>query len=723
MQAERRTSQPVVLIVDDDPTIRAWARLALEQSGLILEEAEDGVQALEVYKWVRPDLVLMDVMMPKMDGFAACAAIRQLPQGQHTPILIMSELDDKESITRAYEAGVTDFVTKPCDGLILSQRVRYVLRASQTSKALLESEASLARAQRIAGLGSWQWELKTNGFEASEEVYRILGLSPEDSALTYEGFIRTIHPEDLERVEFSIQSTKASSLSSDLEYRIIHTAGRERHVSTRLELVAEDVGGSPRLVGTLQDITNRKQSEARIQFLAFYDNLTHLPNRRLFNDRLTQTLAAATRYKETGAVLLLNLDRYQRINETLGYRAGDRLLRMVSERLMQCVRKSDSVARHLTSEGERTVSRLGGDEFTILLTHLPNAENAAKAADRALAAFAKPFTIDGEEIGLTASIGISLFPHDGQEVGRLLQHAEVALRHAKATGRNTYRFYTPSMNETAAERLGLEGHLRKALENDEFELYFQPQVDVRTSEITGAEALIRWQHPQKGLILPGSFIPLAEDTGIISPIGEWTLRDACMRHKAWTDAGLAPIRVSVNLSALQFRQPNLVNIVVGALRESGMSPQYLELELTERVLVQDTEVAIMTLRRLKETGLQVAIDDFGTGYSSLSYLHRLPIDTIKIDRAFVKGLPSQSGEGAITKAIIAMAKALKLRVLAEGVETEEQLKFLRKNGCDEMQGFLFSRPRPVDSFVEYLWTHQKSPRGRKRPSLMVGNLD
>ncbi len=248
-------------------------------------------------------------------------------------------------------------------------------------------------------------------------------------------------------------------------------------------------------------------------------------------------------------------------------------------------------------------------------------------------------------------------------------------------------------------------------------------MDVRTSEITGAEALIRWQHPQKGLILPGSFIPVAEDTGLISPIGEWTLRDACMRHKAWTDAGLAPIRMSVNLSAVQFRQPNLVDIVVGALRESGMSPQYLELELTERVVVQDTEIAIATLRRLKDTGLQVAIDDFGTGYSSLSYLHRLPIDTIKIDRAFVKGLASQSGEGAITKAIIAMAQALKLRVLAEGVETEEQLSFLRTNGCDEMQGFLFSRPRPIDSFVEFLWTHQNPPRGGKRPSLLVGNLD
>ncbi len=715
----RQRSAPLALVVDDDPTMRLLTRAALEQAGLLVEEAADGRQALARYQELAPDIVLLDGLMPQMDGFSTCVALRRLPHGEQMPILFVTELEDAESIARAYEVGATDFISKPWHALILGQRVWYMLRASQTAKALQDSQASLARAQRIAHLGSWQWDPHTGVFVVSEEVYRILGTPAEQFGHTYAAFLERVHPHDRERVDHVIQGTQTSQARQDVEYRLLRADGRERFVSTRVERIADPGGAPGRVVGTLLDITDRKQSEAQIQFLAYYDNLTLLPNRRLFQDRLTQSLAAATRYRETGAVLLINLDRFQRINETLGYGAGDRLLQQVAERLNQCVRRSDSVARHIEPEGDHTLSRFGGDQFTMLLTRLPSVENAAKVAERILVAFGGPFTLDGQQLSLTTSIGISLLPYDGEDIDTLLQHAEVALHHAKALGRNTYRFYTPSMNAATSERLTLENNLMRALEQEEFQLYFQPQLNVRTGQIFGAEALIRWRHPKKGMISPATFIPVAEEAGLITTIGEWVLRTACHHQKAWTAAGVGPLRVAVNLSALQFREPNLQDVVRSALQEAGVEPQHLELELTEGSVMQDADAAAATLRSLKAMGLYLAIDDFGTGYSSLSYLHRFPIDTIKIDRAFVKGLTPDSGEGAIVKAIIGMAQALNMRVLAEGVETEEQLAFLRAHNCDEIQGYLFSRPLPTDDFLALLQSHQAQgctqvwrPRGR-----------
>ncbi len=704
---QRRRSAPMALIIDDDPTIRLLTRAALEQAGLLVEEAADGQQALTRYQELHPEIVLLDGLMPQMDGFTTCAALRRLPHGNHTPVLFVTELEDAESIARAYEVGATDFIMKPWNALILGQRVWYMLRASQTATALQDSQASLARAQRIAHLGSWQCDPHTGVFVVSEEVYRIIGTPAEQFGHTYAAFLERVHPHDRERVDQAIQHTQASQTHTDLEYRVLHTDGRERFVSTRVERIADPGGDPGRVVGTLLDITDRKQSEAQIQFLAYYDNLTLLPNKRLFQDRLTQSLAAATRYRETGALMLINLDRFQRINETLGYGAGDRLLQQVAERLNQCVRRSDSVARHSTPEGEGTLSRFGGDEFIMLLTRLPMVQHAAKVAERVQAAFSAPFVIDEHTIGLTVSMGISLIPYDGEDMDTLLQHAEVALHHAKTLGRNTYRFYSPTMNAAASERLTLENHLIRAVEQGEFQLYFQPQYHLPSASIIGAEALIRWFHPEKGMISPVTFIPVAEETGLITTIGEWVLRNACRHQKAWMDAGLRPIRIAVNLSAHQFRQPNLLEVVQAALHDTAVDGRFVELELTEGSVMQDADMAAATLRSLKTTGLQLAIDDFGTGYSSLSYLHRFPIDTIKIDRAFVKDLTPESGEAAIVKAILGMGHALNLRVLAEGVETEQQLSFLRAHGCEEVQGFLFSRPLPADAFLTLLTQHQK----------------
>ncbi len=416
----------------------------------------------------------------------------------------------------------------------------------------------------------------------------------------------------------------------------------------------------------------------------------------------------------------MNLDRFKRINETLGHRVGDQLLQTVSERLVNCLRKSDSVARQ-GKEGAAaaTVSRIGGDEFTILLTNIMSPEDPARVARRILARLAQPFTAGEQELFLTASIGISVFPSDGTDVESLLKNAGTAMSHAKEEGKNTYQFYSQAMNATAFQRLALENSLRKALDRGEFVLHYQPQVDIGRWKIIGVEALIRWKHPDLGMVPPSEFIPLAEEAGLIALIGEWTLQTACAQNKAWQDAGFAPIRMAVNISGLQFGQQNLMESITRTLHNSGLPPEHLELELTEGTIMRDAEATITTLRQFKEMGLRLAIDDFGTGYSSLSYLKRFPLDTLKIDRSFLLDFASHSDDTAIITAIIAMARSLKLRVLAEGVETEQQLAFLRQQGCDEIQGYLFSKPIPADAMTQLLQAN-RGQRQRRCVSVPVG---
>ena len=393
---------------------------------------------------------------------------------------------------------------------------------------------------------------------------------------------------------------------------------------------------------------------------------------------------------------------------------GDQLLQSVSERLVNFVRRSDTIARVSESELADTVARLGGDEFTILLTEIAHIEDAAKVAQRILDLFSKPFKISDNELFISSSIGISIYPDNGDDIDALLKNADTAMYHAKDQGRNNFQFYTESMNAATLERFTLESKLRKAIESGELLLYYQPQVDIRSRTIFGVEALVRWNHPDKGLLSPGTFIPLAEDTGLIVPIGEWVLRTACAQNKAWHQAGFEQTQVTVNISSSQFRQKNFLETVTKALNDTGMDPLCLELELTESIFMETTETTISTLTSLKALGVRISIDDFGTGYSSLSYLKRFPIDTLKIDRAFVRDITTDPDDRAIVKAIIAMSHSLNLRVVAEGVETTRQLSLLSQQGSDGMQGHLFSPPLPPDSFIEllkeggkafeYLWT-------------------
>jgi diguanylate cyclase (GGDEF)-like protein/PAS domain S-box-containing protein len=461
------------------------------------------------------------------------------------------------------------------------------------------------------------------------------------------------------------------------------------------------IGGREVIQGIVRDVTDRKRAVEQIAFMAYHDPLTNLPNRHLLKDRLQQTLAASKQYNRMLAVLFLDLDNFKRINDTLGHDEGDKLLKSVADRIQGYIRNSDSIARLEAGQGETTVARLGGDEFTIVLTEIKHINDAAKVAQRILDLFHEPFEIESHELFITTSIGISVCPDDGDTVDTLLKHADTATYHAKNQGRNNYQFYRESMNITTVERLDLENKLRRALDKKEFVLHYQPQLDTKTQKITAVEALIRWRHPDKGMMLPMTFIPAAEETGLIIPIGEWILHTACNQNKAWQKAGLPPIRVTVNISSVQFSQKNFVQMVAGVLKESGLEPKYLELELTETILMQTTDTAITTLKALKSLGIRLSIDDFGTGYCSLNYLKRFPIDTLKIDQSFIRDLNINQEDKAIIHAIIALGHSLNLHVIAEGVETEQQLQYLSEKESDAVQGFLFSRPLPHGLFKEF----------------------
>jgi diguanylate cyclase (GGDEF)-like protein/PAS domain S-box-containing protein len=455
--------------------------------------------------------------------------------------------------------------------------------------------------------------------------------------------------------------------------------------------VKDMAGELTHFVVSQYDITAMKRYEAELEFQTNQDTLTGLANRNLLRDRLSQEIAYADRYGHPVWVVFVDLDHFKFINDTLGHKAGDSLLKTVSERLQSAVRETD------------TVARLGGDEFVLVLPERTDDENMAmRVIQRIKDSVVMPFKIEEYEFFITCSIGISVYPTDGTDPESLMKHADIAMYRAKEIGRNNSQFYTPTMNERALERLHMEGDLRAALEQDQFELHYQPQVDLRSGKIIGVEALIRWNHPEHGMIAPSRFIALAEETGLIVPIGAWVIRTACAQNKAWQRAGHASLKVAVNLSARQFTQHDLVELIAFALAETKLDPQYLEIELTESMVMADVERAIEILRKLNELGVQISIDDFGTGYSSLSYLKRFPIDVLKVDQSFVRDITIDPDDAAIVASIISLAHSLRLQVIAEGVETAEQLDYLQGNDCDVMQGYHFSRPLPADQLEQML---------------------
>lgn len=686
-----------ILIIEDDPLFAGLMETALANYGFTCRCFFSGSEALGWLAENAPRLILLDYSLPDMNGTQFIEQISVM--GMMIPFIMVTGCNDAGLAVQMMKTGACDYLLK--DATFLKRLPDAVARTihdselmerlRRTETLLRQSETRLARAQKIARLGSWELDLLSGDIYWSDELYRIFGLQQRHgTAITMEWLYSMINPLDLVTVKKAVRNTIRNGSVLDINYRIISGDEEEKVVNSQGELEYDDSGRATLLSGTTLDITARINAESEIQQLINYDSLTGLPNRTLLHDRLNLAIAQASRDRQLLGVLILDLDRFKHINESLGHRAGDKLLKAVAKRLQACLRDSD------------TLARLGGDEYVAILVDVNHEEGIATVAKKILAVVSEPFYIDGTEIFSTCSIGIAVFPTDGEDSHTLLKHADMAMYLAKDVERNNFQFFSRELNNLVSERMMLINSMRKGLERDEFFLVYQPQVDARTGRIFGMEALVRWQHPDLGLLSPERFINLAEENGFIIPLGEWVLRCACRQNKAWQDQGLPLVRVSVNLSARQFGQYHLEEVVAAILLETGLAPQWLELELTESVIMKDAEQNIVLLNKFKAMGISLAIDDFGTGYSSLSYLKNFPISRLKIDRSFVRDLTTNQDDAAIARIIIDIAHSLNLSVIAEGVETRAQMQFLSFNNCVEMQGYLFSRPVPAVEFTELL---------------------
>lgn len=635
-------------------------------------------------------LIVLDFDMPDMSVESFVSAMNAT--GCKTPFMIITGKDDSLLAVQMMKMGAGDFLVKDATLLdrlplalarVLHEAETY-RRLNRTIEALQQSEARLASVHRVARIGSWEWNPGSDSLIFSNELYHLLGYDPSHHpTISMEWFFSRIHPVDQPNIRKAFSATAHENRALDVIYRIKTAKESELVVNSQGELISADNGRACRVIGSTQDITAQVQAEEAIQNLSNYDHLTGLPNRNLLQDRLNQAIVNAARTRSRVGVLFIDLDRFKGVNDTLGHRSGDKLLGMVADRLSVCVRESDTLARQ------------GGDEFVVVLSMVNDEEGVSSAASKLLAVIAEPFQLDGHELYMTASIGIAVYPTDGQDALTLMKYADLAMYRAKELDRNNFQFYSSDLNVRVMERMMLESALRRALERQEFRLYYQPQVDVISNSIIGFEALLRWFHPDLGIISPDKFIPLAEENGMIIAIGEWVLQTACRQAKSWQDAGLPAVRMAVNLSARQFRV-NLDQIVESVLLETGLKPDLLELEMTESILMRNASENLELLKKLTSLGCHLSIDDFGTGYSSLAYLKHFPMGRLKIDRSFVRDITTNPDDLAIAKIIIDMAHTLRLQVTAEGVEEQAQLDLLSAYGCTEMQGFLFSRPLPAD---------------------------
>jgi diguanylate cyclase (GGDEF)-like protein/PAS domain S-box-containing protein len=690
-----RKSLKLLLLVEDNPGDARLLREMLNDAGAFKTEIAQAESMREAEKHLLErvfDIVLIDLGLPDAQGLEAVRRARAA--APRVPLVVLTGTDDELLATQALQEGAQDYLIKgQIETRGLLRALRYAIERKGMEEALfvVKERAQVTLncigdavvctdvsgnitflnlvAEKMTG---WPWEEAIG--RPMGEVFQI------QDAMTHEP---SPNPMDA-----AVAQNKTVHLPSNCI--LIRRDGFETPIEDSVAPIHDREGKATGAVIVFRDVSAARAMAEQMTHSAQHDFLTGLPNRMLLNDRVNQAIALAARHSKKVAVLFLDLDGFKHVNDSLGHPVGDKLLQSIAKRLVGCVRGTD------------TVSRQGGDEFVVLLSEMAQQEDAAISALRILDAVAKAHSIDQHDLHLTASIGVSVCPGDGLDAETLIKNADIAMYQAKENGRQSYQFFKPVMNVRAVERQSIEENLRRALERKEFSLHYQPKVRLATGEITGAEALIRWTHPTRGPVSPANFIPVAEDCGLILPIGQWVLRESCKQARAWLDAGLSLGSIAVNISSMEFREDDFLESVFTTLRETGLDPRFLELELTESVLMKRAESAASVLKSLRSRGVQIAVDDFGTGYSSLSYLRKFPIDALKIDQSFVRQITSAPDDSTIVTAVISMGRSLKLRVVAEGVETPGELAFLRARQCDEAQGFYFSRPVLPQQFANLL---------------------
>lgn len=699
----RSNSKARILIVDDEQRLLDSLDNLLTAQGYQAVCALGGLAACEALAKRSFDLILLDLNMQDMNGHQVMDFVTQ--NEIETAVVVVSGESSFSSVSKALRRGAYDYIRKPYDPEELLSTVNSALQKVVLEKAHSAMQTRLQKSEElhryiVNSSPDIVFMLDREGRFTflNNKVESILGYKKTDLVGRHYKYI--IDPTDLERAHYLFEEQagkRRESWGSEIRLLTKRQSHSARHfeitffpIERQLTKPSNSMTGPasfPTTIigtyGTARDITERKEAEEFINFQAYHDLLTRLPNRALFKDRLNISLAQAKRNKSNLAVMFLDLDRFKIVNDTLGHAMGDRLLQSVAQRLEGCVRKCD------------TLSRFGGDEFTLLLPTLASSEDARTIAKKVISTLKEPFILGDHEVFVGVSIGIAVYPNAGHSVDQLIQNADVAMYHVKGRGKDGYQYYNEAMAIHTSNRLSLERDLRNALEKDEFRVFYQPQISTQTGKVTGVEALVRWQHPERGLVFPGEFIPLAEETRLMSDINDWVLNTACREVKQWLDNGHPQIRLSVNFSPLQVEHPRFVHRLLNCLRQTNFPAKNFEIELTENVLMNDLENMTQKLRQLSEHGLTIAIDDFGTGYSSLNYLRKLHIHTLKVDQSFIQDIGDTQDGACIVNAIVSMAHGLKLNIVAEGVETENQLNYLKSLGCHEIQGFFFGRAVPA----------------------------
>lgn len=681
-----------ILIVDDEEVTRMMIRRVLQGYGFEVEEAANGLQATEAAVRSNPpfDLVLMDVRMPELNGFDACRRLREHSRTAHVPVLMLTALDDVMAVTLAFEAGATDFVTKPINWTLLAQRVRYALRTSSIERDLRQNQAALAQAQRMARLGRWRMTLATGEVDCAGDFCDLLSL-PSRQPMTVAQVRAHLAADDRRRLRAFVRALRKGRGSQDVEFRWVDAERTTRYLAIAGDAEHDESGQVRALSGVVQDVTARRSAEARLSYQAHFDELTGLPNKVLFRDRVELAIAHARVDRQRLAVFTIDVDVLHKAEATQSREGADRMLRAAARRLSGVAREHD------------TLCRMDGHTFALLLSNLPEERQAARVANRLMNAFTEPLPLGDRELLIGAVAGIAVYPGDGEDADTLVLHASTAKARAHEAAGHGYQFFTPDMQQRVLTRLGTEVALYRGLERGEFELHFQPKVDLRLNRTIGVEALLRWNRPGMGLQPPEGFIPLLEQTGLIMETGDWVLRAAC---RAVRDL---PLAVAVNMSPTQFRHPKMAERLTRILDETGLPPSRLELEITEQVVMEHEAGAFAMLRELSRLGVRIALDDYGTGFSSLQRIKQMPLNTLKIDKSFVTSLRGSREDLAIVRSTIDMCHQLGIVVVAEGVEDAETMQLLEHMGCDIAQGYGLCRPLPLDGLTRWLDSSDFAP--------------